>query len=129
LTSQPASPVRTYTILVVDDDPLVLMGTVDMLADLGHVVLEAPSAQAALEIVRSRNDIELVLSDQAMPFMSGAQLALTLRSEFPTLPIVLATGYAELPPELPRNIPRLGKPFSQAELAQIVQDSAGGVAL
>jgi CheY-like chemotaxis protein len=112
-------------ILVVDDDPLVLMGTVDMLEDLGHDVIQAGSGRDALQLLQDSAGFDLVLSDQSMPQMTGAQLAQRIREQFPELPIVLATGYADLPPELPAGIRRLGKPFSQNELAQTVAVTTG----
>ena len=110
---------RRLTILVVDDDPLVLMGTVDMLEDLGHDVMQANSGREALDLLVGRS-VDLVVSDQSMPQMTGAQLATKIRESQPNLPIVLATGYADLPPDVPAGIKRLGKPFSQMELAQVV---------
>lgn len=114
-------PVRPLKILVVDDDPLVLMGTVDMLEDLGHEVVQAGSGQDALAALQDGAGIDLVLSDQSMPQMTGAQLACRIRELHPEMPIVLATGYADLPPDVPADIRRLGKPFSQHELAQTVE--------
>jgi CheY-like chemotaxis protein len=58
-------------VLVVDDDPLVLTNMGAMLADLGHKVFESASAFEALEILRRNNSIELVLTDHAMPRMTG----------------------------------------------------------
>ena len=117
---------RRLTILVVDDDPLVLMGTVDMLEDLGHDVMQANSGREALELLHGRS-VDLVVSDQSMPQMTGAQLATKIRESHPNLPIVLATGYADLPPDIPAGIKRLGKPFSQKELAQVVSATTGAV--
>jgi CheY-like chemotaxis protein len=112
-------------ILVVDDDPLVLMGTVDMLEDLGHDVIQAGSGRDALQLLQDSAGFDLVLSDQSMPQMTGSQLALRIREQFPDMPIVLATGYSDLPPELPAGIRRLGKPFSQHELAETVAVTTG----
>ena len=117
---------RRLTILVVDDDPLVLMGTVDMLEDLGHDVMQANSGREALDLLVGRS-VDLVVSDQSMPQMTGAQLATKIRESHPNLPIVLATGYADLPPDIPAGIKRLGKPFSQKELAQVVSATTGAV--
>ncbi|PDT04797.1 hybrid sensor histidine kinase/response regulator [Rhizobium chutanense] len=107
-------------IVAVDDDALVLMNTTLMLEDLGHTVFEAMAGPEALEILR-RQPVDLVISDHAMPRMTGAQLAKAIRDEWPEMPIILATGYAELPEGtgIP-NLPRLGKPFSQAQLAEAI---------
>jgi PAS domain S-box-containing protein len=107
------------TVLAVDDDALVLFNTVAMLEDLGHTALEARSGREALEILRSR-PVDLVVTDQAMPQMTGLQLMDTIRRQWPDLPVILATGYAELPGEADRGLNKLSKPFAQAELAAAI---------
>lgn len=57
-----------------------------------------------------------MITDHAMPNMTGAELAENVQTIFPSLPIVLATGYAELPAGLARTLTRLAKPFTQREL-------------
>jgi PAS domain S-box-containing protein len=105
-------------ILVVDDDALVLMGIVDMLQDLGHRPMEAPSGKAALEILRSGKKVDLVLTDQAMPDITGLQLAEIIRQEWPGLPVILATGYQDI--GAPADLPQLLKPFYQQDLARAI---------
>lgn len=110
---------KPLTVLVVDDDPLVLMNTSAMLEDLGHAVLEATSGDQARRILRrSGETIDLVITDQMMPGMSGAQLIAALGTDHPDLPVILASGFAELPEEEFAGRVRLGKPFKQAELAR-----------
>lgn len=109
---------RQLTVLAVDDDRLVLMNTVAMLEDLGHTVLEATSGAQALQILRQNTALDLLITDQAMPQMTGLQLAEAARAERPGLPIILATGYAEVPREA--TLPKLAKPFFQDDLARAV---------
>ncbi|CAO4164902.1 response regulator [Methylorubrum extorquens] len=116
------------TVLVVDDDPLVLMNTGAMLEDLGHKVLEATSGEQALRVLRRNEAIDLVVTDQMMPGMTGAQLIDAIRTEHTELPVILASGYAELPEEKLTGIVRLGKPFEQADLARACEKCAGGSA-
>jgi len=111
---------RPLSILTVDDDALVLMNTTMMLEDLGHQVHEALSGKEALEILHSGAHFDLVVSDHAMPGMTGSQLARAIGAEWPALPVILATGYAELPPGSADDLPRLSKPFSQKDLARAV---------
>ena len=118
-------------ILAVDDDPLVLTNTAAMLEDLGHACYAASSAQEALEILKSDDRIDLVITDQAMPRMTGLQLASAIRGERPDMPIVLATGYAEIDEAADIKLPRLAKPFTLADLAAQIgrlalQSRAGG---
>ncbi|ANL36716.1 MULTISPECIES: hybrid sensor histidine kinase/response regulator [Rhizobium] len=110
---------RGLRIVAVDDDGLVLMNTTLMLEDLGHTVFEAMAGPEALDILR-KEPVDLVICDHAMPRMTGAQLAEAIRSEWPKMPIILATGYADLPDGAGANLPRLGKPFSQAQLADAI---------
>jgi PAS domain S-box-containing protein len=108
---------RSLKILSVDDDALVLMNTVALLEDLGHRVLEAYSGAEALEIFRQEPDIDLVITDQAMPLMTGVQFAKTALAERPGIPFILATGYGELPAGAEIRMIKLNKPFRQGDLA------------
>ncbi|WP_207482933.1 MHYT domain-containing protein [Arenibaculum pallidiluteum] len=108
------------TVLAVDDDALVLMSTAALLEDLGHTVVKACSGETALDLLRSGQTVDLVITDQAMPGMTGVQLVGAIRTERPQLKAILATGYAQLPPETCENLVRLGKPFDQAELARAI---------
>ena len=112
------------TVLVVDDDALVRTGTAAMLEDLGHVVIEVSSGAKALELLRSVHEVDIVLTDHAMPGMTGTELARRIRRVHPELAVILATGYAELPhgeADDP-SLPRLSKPFRQSELADAISD-------
>lgn len=116
---QPEATAETgpATILVVDDDALIAMSTTAMLEDLGHAAVEASSGEKALKILSSGMQVDLVLTDYAMPGMTGADLALLIRKSHPRLPVLLATGYADLPDGLSIDVPRLTKPFTQRQLA------------
>ena len=109
---------KSLKILVVDDDELVLLNTVAMLEDLGHTVTQANNAEEALAVLAADDDIDLLITDHAMPRISGVQLALRAASERPHLPIILATGYAELPSGEGEGLAQLDKPFDQAQLAR-----------
>jgi PAS domain S-box-containing protein len=108
------------TILVVDDDPLVLTNTIAVIEDLGHIVLPANSGAEALALLRRDDAADLVITDQVMPHMSGLQLADAVKAEWPDLPVIIATGYADLPPGSAINFPKLAKPYAQAELARAI---------
>lgn len=109
-------------VLVVDDDALILMSTAAMIEDLGHEVIEASSGSAALELLRTGNKIDLLITDFSMPKMNGAELASAAREMFPDLPVLLATGYAELPSGKDPGIPRLAKPYQQDQLAGAISE-------
>ena len=117
----PAKEQRRLIVLVVDDDPLVLTNLAAMLDDLGHRVFEAGSAREALTILRHESGIELVITDQAMPHMTGLQLIEEIRNNWPGLPVILATGFAELPPDTGLRQITLAKPFRQHDFAHAVE--------
>jgi CheY-like chemotaxis protein len=108
-------------ILAVDDDSLVLTNTAGMLEDLGHTVLQAISGRDALRCLRG-HVVDLVVTDFAMPQMTGVQLADAVRAEWPDLPVLLVTGYAEAPAETAQHLSRLAKPFREEQLARAIDD-------
>jgi PAS domain S-box-containing protein len=116
----PAKALRPLTILAVDDDALVLMNTVHMLEDLGHTVFEAYSGNEALEILRREDSIDFVVTDQAMPKMTGSELAKIIKREWPDIPVLLATGYADRVRGDDIGLPKLTKPYMQRELADAI---------
>lgn len=120
-----AAPIAVprLSVLVIDDDSLVLTSTSLLLEDLGHRVIGATSGAQALALFEQGEVIDLVITDMAMPKMSGAQLAHALRMLKPDLPIILATGYAERLEGFAADLPRLPKPFTQLNLVQIIAQS------
>jgi PAS domain S-box-containing protein len=115
-----AVTVPRLSVLVVDDDSLVLTSTSLLLEDLGHRVISAASGATALELFESEPDIDLVITDMAMPQMNGAQLANAIRIIRPRVPIILATGYAERLEGIAAHLPRLSKPFTQLNLVEVI---------
>lgn len=120
---QAMPPVPGLSVLVVDDDSLVLTSTSLLLEDLGHRVISAASGAQALEAFDSGQAIDLVITDMAMPRMNGAQLAHAIRLLKPDLPIILATGYAERLEGFVLELPRLSKPFTQLNLVEIISQA------
>jgi CheY-like chemotaxis protein len=119
----PVLPERKLVILAVDDDPLVALNTSSLLEELGHTVFSASSGSRALEILNREKNVDLVITDQAMPGMTGSELVSKVRAGNPDLPVILATGYAELPPGEAQGIPRLAKPFRQQDLADAIAEA------
>jgi CheY-like chemotaxis protein/two-component sensor histidine kinase len=113
----PKETQHSLVVLAVDDDALVLLNTVGMLEDLGHIVFQAYSGKEALDILRREGPVDLVITDQAMPQMTGTQLAMATREEWPEMPVLLTTGYAELKPGDEMGLPKLSKPFFEVDLA------------
>jgi PAS domain S-box-containing protein len=117
--AQPAQSIeaRSLRVLLVDDDILVSMGAADMLLDLGHRVTEAQSGTHALKLLESDGPFDVVVTDYAMPGMNGFELAQRIKAGRPRLPIVLATGYAELPADRSIEFGHLSKPYGSKDLA------------
>ncbi len=84
------------TLLLVEDNDGVGRMAVDLLAELGFSVVWATTGEAALDILaRQEGAFDLVFSDIMMPGISGIELATEIRNRWPTLRVVLATGYSE----------------------------------
>jgi len=111
-------------ILLVEDDEDVRTVAHAMLEDLGYTVRDAENAQRALDMLRVDADVDLIFSDVIMPGgMNGAQLATLLRIEYPSIPVLLCSGYTahHLTTELTLgDIRCLRKPYTAAELAEAV---------
>jgi PAS domain S-box-containing protein len=121
-----ASLHRKLVILTVDDDPLVALNTSALLEELGHRVYSASSGMQALEILCREESIDLLITDQVMPGMTGAELVGKIRSEKSEFPVILATGYAELSLGEAEGIPRLAKPFRQQDLVEAIAEAVAG---
>jgi len=115
------------TILLVEDEDAVRSFAVRALKARGYEVMEAPSGEDALELMRKRGKpVDLLVSDVVMPGMDGPSLAKRLREEFGQQKVILISGYAE--DAIRKNMERapgiefLPKPFSLKELAQKVKE-------
>jgi CheY-like chemotaxis protein len=117
-----AEAIGPLTVLVVEDDPIVLQTTAAMLEDRGHRTIQAASGESALAILHRERNIDLVLTDHVMPGMTGLQLVRAIRTKWPELRFILATGYAELQSHFDPDIPRLNKPFTEERLLIAIRD-------
>jgi PAS domain S-box-containing protein len=106
---------RALSILLVDDEDLVRVGTAEMLRAMGHTVIDASGGAEALAKLRAGGPFDVVVTDYVMPRMNGAELADELRKRQPGLPVLVITGYAG--GELELTLPYLAKPFRQTDLA------------
>jgi PAS domain S-box-containing protein len=117
-----AEPIKGagLTVLVVDDDSLIAMTMNAVLTDLGYQSLEAHSGNAALELLETGCHVDVVITDYAMPGMTGIQFAERVKTQWPSLPIILASGYAELPEDSDADIIRLPKPYGRTDLIRAI---------
>ena len=95
---------------------MLLTNTIARLDDLGHLGIAASSGEQALDILRRRGSVDLVITDYAMPQMPGLELAHAVKKQWPDIPVLIATGFAEMAEETDAGLPKLAKPFTEAEL-------------
>ena len=105
---------RRKIVLVVDDESLVRMVTVDMVEFAGYDVIEAVDADDAVAILETRSDIALVMTDVDMPgSMDGLKLAHAVRNRWPPIKLIIVSGKSRLTEaDLPTDARFIGKPYS-----------------
>ena len=108
---------RRETVLVVDDDDLVLVNTTALLEDLGYEVVAASSGAEALALLDRTPEVEIVLTDLVMPQMNGAALRDEIHDRRPDLPVVITSGYPDLETQGESLTGYLPKPFTQEQVA------------
>jgi CheY-like chemotaxis protein len=120
-------PVAPAVILVVEDEMLLRMRTVDMVEDAGFTSLEAVDADEAVAILESRSDIALLLTDIQMPgTMDGLGLAHSVRERWPPIKIILVSGRLTLENiEIPADARFFGKPLEAREMIAEIQSMIG----
>ncbi len=111
-------------ILLVDDEPLVRMGTALLLEELDHCVVQASSAAQALELLAENARIDLIITDFRMPDMDGLEMINRARQERPAMPAILMTGYAADDERFSSlDFPRISKPFGISELEAALEQA------
>jgi PAS domain S-box-containing protein len=123
---------RSLKVLLVDDHPEVRSTTAAVLADAGHEVVEADNGAEALDILNRRDcDFDLLISDYAMPHLSGTDFLREARALCPNVAALLITGYAEadMIRDKPEGIETLLKPFTPSILDAAVAKACAAVAI
>lgn len=110
-------------ILVVEDEPLIRLGLVDVLEEAGYEVTEAAHAGEAIAILEAHQDIRLVLTDVDMPGdMDGIRLAQYVRRHWPPIHLIVVSGKAGLDLDaLPLGSRFIGKPYPQEQMIALVR--------
>ena len=121
-TPEPSRASAARSVLVVDDEDLVRATTAAMLTDAGYVVVEAASAAQALSLLKGDLKIDALVTDYAMPGVTGAQLARMVRVARADLPVLMITGFANLSDQEAGGYPRLAKPFRQVDIVAVLGD-------
>lgn len=109
-------PSESCHILLADDDPDV-RGTLRLLLELDeHSVVEACNGRQALDLLRSQR-FDLVITDYIMPELSGDKLAIEIKRDSPSLPVIMITAHADVLPAALAGVDLLlSKPFQITEL-------------
>ena len=111
--------------LVVDDEPSVSKFIMAVLQTEGFQTIEAENGVQALELMRKlATPVDLLVSDIQMPKMDGLTLACSLRAEFPAIPVILVSSYAETEQAIHTelNVEFVQKPFLPATLLRTVKE-------
>ncbi len=121
-----APPGRPRRVLLVEDEVVLRMSTTDMLEQLGCFVAGVGSGEQALELLARGGSFDLLLTDLGLPGISGEELAARVRGQFPTLPVVIASGYGRSGIQ-GEGLQFISKPYSAVDLQQAL-DHAGRMA-
>ena len=123
---QATSVQRPETVLVVDDEPAILMLVSDLLADMGYSTIEAADGTAGLKVLQSDARVDLLITDVGLPGLNGRQVADAGRVHRAGLKVLFITGYADNAVlshhHLAPGMQLLTKPFAMDELASRVRD-------
>ena len=115
---------QRIAVLIVDDEALLRMHAADIVEEAGFLALEAKNADEAIEILESRSDIALLLTDIHMPgSMDGLKLAHAVRQKWPPIKILVVSGQiAPKLEDLPEDSQFWNKPFQAAEIIKVIRE-------
>jgi CheY-like chemotaxis protein len=118
---------RRPVVLIVEDEFLLRMDAVDMIANAGFEVVEAANADEAIEILEARRDITVVFTDIQMPgSMDGLKLVRAVRGRWPPIKIVATSGHPHVrAADLPEGGRFLPKPYSPVEVTGLLRELTG----
>jgi PAS domain S-box-containing protein len=121
VSGTPASESEAQHVLLVDDHDGVRMTTTILLEELGYRVTAIPDGVQAVGLSNEElDDVDVLISDYAMPLMSGSEIIRQLRAKRSTLPAIIITGHADAIANIPDSVPVLNKPFTLAQLQQAI---------
>ncbi|MHA6690621.1 response regulator [Devosia sp. A449] len=111
------------TVLVVEDEALLRMATVDDLTHYGFEVMEAANAGEAIEIFKSGRRFECLFTDVDMPGdKDGLDLAELVKSAWPPIEIIVTSGHRDVEKtDLPQDGVFVGKPYSTEVIGDLIQ--------
>jgi len=115
------------TVLVVEDNPVLLLDTVDTIEAAGFKVLSASNADTAMDVLESHSDIALVLTDIHMPgSMDGLELAALISKRWPPIDLIIASGYGKPSEEkIPPGGRFFRKPLQPQQMVRAIRERVG----
>lgn len=127
----PGDAMRPLRVLLVEDNGQVAEVAASVLTERGHMVVSSANASEALHVLNSGQPFDVILSDLVMPGeMNGFDLARHVRSRWPALPVLLATGYSDQAAKaIKEGFPLISKPYEPAALLLAVERTASAVAI
>lgn len=120
-SSDLAAPGEGERVMLVDDEPLLVALGTAILESLGYQVLGAGSGAEALELLQGDGPVDVIITDQNMPGMSGLELAAAVRGSHPGVPVILMSGAHDTGSNSSGVDAALAKPFKQRELARTIR--------
>lgn len=117
------NPPKKKVVLVVEDEPLLLMAAVDLVEEAGFEALEARNADEAIELLNARQDIRIVFTDIDMPgSMDGMKLAAMVRDRWPPVEIIIVSGHRKVTyDDLPDRSVFFSKPYDISRVTAQLQ--------
>ena len=116
-----SSEAESQHVLLVDDHDGVRMTTTILLEELGYRVTAIPDGAQAVSLSEEElDDVDMLISDYAMPLMSGSEIIRQLRAKRSTVPAIIITCHADAIANIPDSVPVLNKPFTLAQLQQAI---------
>ena len=110
-------------VLVVEDEPLLLLMAGDMVEDAGLEPIFARNADEAILILESRDDVRIVFTDVRMPgSMDGVRLARAVRDRWPPIKLVVVSGHMYSNPQLPEGARFFRKPYSSNQMVSTLRE-------
>jgi CheY-like chemotaxis protein len=114
------------SILVVDDEALIRMATMDIVEDAGYSAVEAANADEAIIMLERCSNIAVVLTDINMPgSMDGLQLSRLIRGRWPLIGLVVTSGrFVAQAMQMPTGVHFIAKPYTPGEIVSALQGCA-----
>jgi len=121
---QKANDSKSYSILIIDDEPSIMQALSDILSQFGHTTFTAANGQQGVDIFsQHQHEVDLILSDLSMPNLNGYEVLTKVREIKPDIPFILISGHQDCAINdtvLNEKTRMMSKPFDYTQLNQLV---------